>query len=148
MTLVPPLPYIGRKQQVGLFRNKSTSSIFWGKKVQKNFHEKHFQNMQKSIVCKKVLFVETTHGRLSRQIMPLFWRFYFILWKKWFHEFLALFISEIMCFLFTCYIQPRRFSFDNINRLTPFVFISFSVPSNFRRFGTIFSKNYPGMVFR
>ena len=79
MTLVPPLPYIGRKQQVGLFRNKSTSSIFWGKKVQKNFHEKHFQNMQKSIVCKKVLFVETTHGRLSRKIMPLFWRFYFIL---------------------------------------------------------------------
>ena len=82
MTLVPPLPYIGRKQQVGLFRNKSTSSIFWGKKVQKNFHEKHFQNMQKSIVCKKVLFVETTHGRLSRQIMPLFWRFLFYFVKK------------------------------------------------------------------
>ena len=36
MTLVPPLPYIGRKQQVGLFRNKSTSSIF-GEKSAKEF---------------------------------------------------------------------------------------------------------------
>ena len=53
MTLVPPLPYIGRKQQVGLFRNKSTSSIFWGKKVQKNFHEIFFQKYAKKCILSK-----------------------------------------------------------------------------------------------
>ena len=47
MTLVPPLPYIGRKQQVGLFRNKSTSSIFWGKKCKRIF----MKNISK--ICKK-----------------------------------------------------------------------------------------------
>ena len=50
--------------------------------MQKNSHEKHFQNMQKSIVCKKVHFVETTHGRFSRQIMPLFLKIFILFCEK------------------------------------------------------------------
>ena len=54
MTLVPPLPYIGRKQQVGLFRNKSTSIVqyFLKKKCKRIFMKIFSKNMQKSAFCR------------------------------------------------------------------------------------------------
>ena len=54
MTLVPPLPYIGRKQQVGLFRNKSTSIVqyFLKKKCKRIFMKFFSKNMQKSAFCR------------------------------------------------------------------------------------------------